>query len=133
MRLRRAKGRGEFSTDQSVDKLLVEILEPMNRRAYDGCCGSGGMVVQAERALKSTAASAELLPTSGSSPQTCPSISAFYAAGLVHSRKTGTTVTHTLSHPLVVDLLTVARSRLHEVINDRMESLTELQTDFADQ
>ena len=38
-----------------------------------------------------------------------------------------------LSHPLVVDLLTVARSRLHEVINDRMESLTELQTDFADQ
>jgi hypothetical protein len=40
---------------------------------------------------------------------------------------------HTLSHPLVVDLLTVARSRLHEVINDRMESLTELQTDFAGQ
>ena len=38
-----------------------------------------------------------------------------------------------LSHPLVVDLLTVARSRLHEVINDQMESLTELQTDFADQ
>ena len=38
-----------------------------------------------------------------------------------------------LSHPLVVDLLTVARSRLHEVINDRMESLTELLTDFADQ
>jgi DNA-binding transcriptional ArsR family regulator len=31
------------------------------------------------------------------------------------------------------DLLTVTRSRLHEVINDRMESLTELQTDFADQ
>jgi hypothetical protein len=40
---------------------------------------------------------------------------------------------YTLSHPLVVDLLTVARSRLHEVINDRMESLTELQTDFAGQ
>jgi type I restriction-modification system DNA methylase subunit len=36
-------------------------------------------------------------------------------------------------HPLVVDLLTIARSRLHEVINDRMESLTDLQTDFADQ
>jgi hypothetical protein len=52
---------------------------------------------------------------------------------LVHSSQTGTTVTYTLSHPLVVDLLTVARSRLHEVINDRMESLTELQTDFADQ
>ena len=40
---------------------------------------------------------------------------------------------YTLSHPLVVDLLTVARSRLHEVINDRMESPTELLTDFADQ
>ena len=40
---------------------------------------------------------------------------------------------YTLSHPLVVDLLTVAWSRLHEVINDQMESLTELQTDFADQ
>ena len=52
---------------------------------------------------------------------------------LVHSSKTGTTVTYTLSHQLVVDLLTVARSRLHEVINDQMESLTELQTDFADQ
>ena len=43
------------------------------------------------------------------------------------------TVTYTLGHPLVADLFTVARSRLHEVINDRMESLTELQTDFADQ
>jgi hypothetical protein len=40
---------------------------------------------------------------------------------------------YTLSHPLVVDLLTVARSRLHEVINDQMESPTELLTDFADQ
>jgi hypothetical protein len=46
---------------------------------------------------------------------------------------TGTTVTYTLSQPLVVDLLTVTRSRLQEVINDRLESLTELQTDFADQ
>ena len=52
---------------------------------------------------------------------------------LVHNCKTGTTVTYTLSHPFVVDLLTVARSRILEVINDRMESLTELQTDFADQ
>ena len=83
---------------------------------------------------KSTAASAELLPTSGSSPHTCPSSSASYAGpGLVHSSKTGITVTYMLSHPLVVDLLTVARSRLHKVINDQMESLTELQTDFADQ
>ena len=52
---------------------------------------------------------------------------------LVHNSKTGTTVTYTLSHPFVVDLLTVARSRIHEVINDRMESLTELQADLADQ
>jgi type I restriction enzyme M protein len=44
-----AKGRGEFCTHQSVDKLLVEMLEPMNRRVYDGCWGSGGVVVQAER------------------------------------------------------------------------------------
>jgi type I restriction enzyme M protein len=43
------KSRGEFYTPQSVDKLLVEALEPMNRRVYDGCCGSGGVVVQAER------------------------------------------------------------------------------------
>ena len=52
---------------------------------------------------------------------------------MVHSSKTSTTVTYTLGQPLVVDLLTVARSRLHEVINDQMESLTELQTDLADQ
>ena len=39
----------EFPTHQSVDKLLVEMLEPMNRRVYDRCCGSGGVVVQAER------------------------------------------------------------------------------------
>ena len=44
-----AKGCGEFYTHQSVDKLLVEMLEPMNRRVHDGCCGSGGMVMQAER------------------------------------------------------------------------------------
>ena len=45
----RAKGRGEFCTHQSVDKLLVEMLEPMNRRVYDRVPGSGGVVVQAER------------------------------------------------------------------------------------
>jgi hypothetical protein len=106
----------------------------MNRRVYDGCCGSGGMVVQAEWFVEVDGGQRELLPTSGSSPHTCLSSFASYAGpGLVHSSKTGTTVTYTLSHPLVLDLLTVARSRLHEVINDRIESLTELQTDFADQ
>ena len=48
VRLAGAKSRGEFCTHQSVDKLLVEMLEPMNRRMY-GCCGSAAMVVQAER------------------------------------------------------------------------------------
>ena len=54
-------------------------------------------------------------------------------AGLGPQRQTGTIATYMLIHPLVVDLFTVARSRLHEVINDQLESLTGLQTDFADQ
>ena len=54
-------------------------------------------------------------------------------AGLGPQRRTGTIATYMLIHPLVVDLFTVARSRLHEVINDQLESLTGLQTDFADQ
>jgi hypothetical protein len=49
VRLRRGQGLRRVYTHQSVDKQLVEVLEPMNRRVYDGCCGSGGMVVQAER------------------------------------------------------------------------------------
>ena len=102
------------------------VLGPIFAQAAWSCSPSGSS--------KSTAASAELLPTSGSSPHTCPSSSASYAGpGLVYSSKIGTAVTDTISHPLVVDLLTVAGSRLHEVINDRMESLTELQTDFAGQ
>jgi DNA-binding transcriptional ArsR family regulator len=117
-----------------VDKLLVEMLESMNRRVYDGCCGSGGVVVQAERFVEvhggqRRAPAHTRLEPSHLSQQ----LRVLRRAGLGHSSKTGTTVTYTLSHPLVVDLLTVARSRLHEVINDRMESLTELQTDFADQ
>ena len=52
-------------------------------------------------------------------------------AGLAQ-QQTGTTVTYTLTRSSWT-LLTVARSRLREVINDQMESLTELQTDFADQ
>jgi hypothetical protein len=99
-----AKGRGEFYTHQSVDKLLVEMLEPMNRRVYDGAAAQGALSCWPSGSSKSTAASAELLPTSGSSRHTCPSSSASYAGpGLVHSSKTGTTVTYTLSHPLVVD------------------------------
>lgn len=42
------KGGGEFYTPQSIVKLLVEMLEPYSGRIYDPCCGSGGMMVQAE-------------------------------------------------------------------------------------
>ena len=106
----------------------------MNRRVYDGAAAQAPWSCRPGGSSKSTAASAELLPTSGSSTHTCPSSSTSYAGpGLVHSSKAGTTVTYTLSHPPVVDLLTVARSPLHEIINDQMESLTEPQTEFADQ
>jgi type I restriction enzyme M protein len=43
------KGCGEFYTPRSVVKLLVEMIEPVDGRVYDGCCGSGGMFVQAEK------------------------------------------------------------------------------------
>lgn len=43
------KGGGEFYTPRSIVKLLVEMIEPYTGRVYDGCCGSGGMFVQAER------------------------------------------------------------------------------------
>ncbi len=46
------KGGGEFYTPRSVVKLLVEMIEPLNGRVYDGCCGSGGMFVQAERLVE---------------------------------------------------------------------------------
>lgn len=42
------KGGGEFYTPQSIVKLLVEMIEPYSGRVYDPCCGSGGMMVQAE-------------------------------------------------------------------------------------
>jgi type I restriction enzyme M protein len=122
-----AKGRGEFYTHQSVDKQLVEMLEPMNRRVYDGCCGSGGMVVQAEWFVEVDGGQRELLPTSGSSPHTCPSSSASYAgpAWSTAAKPGPPSPTRSASSRS-------PRSRLHEVINDRIESLTELQTDLAD-
>ena len=40
---------GEFYTPSSVVKLLVEMLEPYQGRVYDPCCGSGGMLAQAEK------------------------------------------------------------------------------------
>ncbi|MET7367657.1 class I SAM-dependent DNA methyltransferase [Streptomyces sp. NPDC005566] len=50
----RAEGRrgGEFYTPQSVVRLIVEILEPHNGRVYDPACGSGGMLVQANKYIE---------------------------------------------------------------------------------
>lgn len=46
------KGGGEFFTPDSVVRLLVEMIEPLNGRVYDGCCGSGGMFVQSLKFLE---------------------------------------------------------------------------------
>ncbi|QXE18854.1 class I SAM-dependent DNA methyltransferase [Clostridium sp. 001] len=46
------KGGGEFFTPDSVVRLLVEMIEPLNGRVYDGCCGSGGMFVQSMKFLQ---------------------------------------------------------------------------------
>jgi ArsR family transcriptional regulator len=90
------------------------------------------MVVQAERFVEVHGGQRRAAAHIGLEPShLSQQLRVLRRAGLVHSSKI--TVTYTLSHPLVVDLLTVTRSRLQEVINDRMESLTELQTDFADQ
>lgn len=43
---------GEFYTPRPVVKLLVEMIEPLNGRVYDPCCGSGGMFVQSERFIE---------------------------------------------------------------------------------
>jgi type I restriction enzyme M protein len=42
------KAGGEFYTPRSVVRLLVEMIEPYKGRAFDPCCGSGGMFVQSE-------------------------------------------------------------------------------------
>jgi len=40
------KKRGEFYTPRCIFRLLVEMLQPFQRRIYDPCCGSSGMFVQ---------------------------------------------------------------------------------------
>ncbi|MEW6028358.1 MAG: class I SAM-dependent DNA methyltransferase [Chloroflexota bacterium] len=40
---------GEFYTPRSVVRVLVEMLAPYKGRAFDPCCGSGGMFVQSEK------------------------------------------------------------------------------------
>lgn len=44
---------GQFYTPASIVRLLVEMIEPLEGRVYDGCCGSGGMFVQSEKFVKS--------------------------------------------------------------------------------
>lgn len=40
------KNAGEFYTPSCIVRTLVEIIQPFHGRAYDPCCGSGGMFVQ---------------------------------------------------------------------------------------
>ncbi|MFC4305506.1 type I restriction-modification system subunit M [Cohnella boryungensis] len=46
------QGDGEFYTPDGVVKLLVEMIGPVSGTLYDPCCGSGGMLVQASRAVQ---------------------------------------------------------------------------------
>lgn len=75
---------------------------------------------------------AELLPLIGLEPShLSQQLGILRRAGLVDGNRTGSTVTYTLTHPLVVDLLAVARELLRGVINDQIQSLAELSTDTA--
>lgn len=72
----------------------------------------------------------ELMPIIGLEPShLSQQLGVLRRTGLISSRRSGATVIYSLTHPLVVDLLAVARSLLRDVISDRMESLTLLQTD----
>lgn len=44
--LAEGKKGGQFYTPRSVVKLLVEMMQPIEGRIFDPCCGSGGMFVQ---------------------------------------------------------------------------------------
>ena len=43
------KNAGEFYTPACVVRTLVEVIQPLHGRVYDGCCGSGGMFVQSAK------------------------------------------------------------------------------------
>ncbi len=43
---------GEFYTPACVVRTLVEVLQPLNGRVYDPCCGSGGMFVQSAKFIE---------------------------------------------------------------------------------
>ncbi len=50
--LAEGKKGGQFYTPRSVVELLVAMLEPYKGRAFDPCCGSGGMFVHSEKFVK---------------------------------------------------------------------------------
>jgi type I restriction enzyme M protein len=43
---------GQFYTPRCVVRLLVEMLAPYKGRAFDPCCGSGGMFVSSEKFIE---------------------------------------------------------------------------------
>src|SRR5256712_1846715 len=45
------KSGGQFYTPSRVVRVLVEMLAPYKGRAYDPCCGSGGMFVSREKII----------------------------------------------------------------------------------
>jgi type I restriction enzyme M protein len=49
---REGKRAGEFFTPACVVKTLVEILQPVDGKVYDPCCGSGGMFVQSAKFIE---------------------------------------------------------------------------------
>jgi hypothetical protein len=53
--LAEGKKGGQFYTPRCVVQLLVEMLEPYERRVFDPCCGSGGMFVQSEKFIEAHA------------------------------------------------------------------------------
>ena len=45
------KNAGEFYTPSCIVRTIVEVLQPIEGRVYDPCCGSGGMFVQSAKFL----------------------------------------------------------------------------------
>lgn len=43
---------GDFYTPPSIVQILIEMIEPIQGRVYDPCCGTGGFFVQSERLIK---------------------------------------------------------------------------------
>src|SRR5690606_9301930 len=56
---------GEFHTPKPVVELLVEMIEPMNGRLYEPCCGTGSFFIQSERFIDQHAGRRENLAIYG--------------------------------------------------------------------